>query len=491
MDTYAFNRATALYRQVLESPELSEAERHATKVRPRPLARERRPSRRGRGGVRRGRRRGRGTNRSICAGFKSNRCCAAASSPRVACSRARCYDPSALGMPSTRRARRARGDREPTHAAAARPRLQRAHAPTRCPSHLLQRLDVLWSVSSGFALHRSDPGTCAAGALHAPGARGRRARARHQARARLEIGYRSLAGEPSWALVRGAARARRWRSQNGSATPQLRGHIQTTSGLAAFLSGRFDVALERLVEGARALRDLSVGHPVPDRHLRDHARRMPALPRTDPRDEPAARDPRARGRGERRCVHAARPVQLARQRRLAAARPARRRAAQPRQRSSTPRGPKRRFHAPPLLRAAVAHADRSLHRQRSTRPRRACRTNGGSSRGACCCGSSRCGSRASTCAVESRSRVPRERPKAPTERRAQCELARKMAKRIDKEVVRGASRSPSCCALVRRTSAASATRLSAIFATRSTRSRGAHGALRERGAALPGSARRR
>jgi hypothetical protein len=75
----------------------------------------------------------------------------------------------------------------------------------------------------------------------------------------LEIGYRSLAGAPSWETCeelrkRGDAIAER------IGAPHLTRHLLTTSGLAAFLSGRFDVANDRLVEGARALRDLTVGH---------------------------------------------------------------------------------------------------------------------------------------------------------------------------------------------------------------------------------------
>ena len=75
----------------------------------------------------------------------------------------------------------------------------------------------------------------------------------------LEVGYRSLAGEPSWAFGE-ALRARGLAIAEARKAPQLAGFIQTTSGLAACLSGRFDVALERLVDGARTLRDLTVGH---------------------------------------------------------------------------------------------------------------------------------------------------------------------------------------------------------------------------------------
>ena len=449
MNTYAFNRATALYRQVLESP--SSPRRSATSRRLASLTRCQTPAG--------------STRRRTCSARLSNEADGTEQIDlrrhqvdqllrrgRLAEGRVlarQVLQSVGLGMPSTRSARRARGAREPIHAAAARPRLQRAPAPTRCRRDLLQRLDVLWSVSSGFSF--IDPIV------------GRALQSRYM---RLALAGRRAASAPGsrsgstpaidrWPASRCGTSCEEVRERGlaiaerlGEA--QLRGHIQTTSGFAAMsersVRSRARAARRGGASSPRGLRRL----PVPHRHLRDHAARMLALPRTDPRDEPAARDPRARGRGERRRVHDARSVRLARQCCLAAARSARCGAAQP--------GSRCRRHAvrPTISRSTTTtsctRARRSISTpERSTRPPRACRSNGSSSRGVCCCGSNRCGSRGSSCAVDWRLRVPRGRPKArPSDARSASSCARWRSGSKARACL-GRSRSPSCCAQVRRT----------------------------------------
>jgi hypothetical protein len=125
------------------------------------------------------------------------------------------------------------------------------------PTRSLQRLDILWSVSSGFGMVNPIFG---------------RALQSRYVRLALDVGepvrtvqalgleasYRSLAGEPAWKFCE-QLREQCLAIAERVEEPFLFGYIGMTSGLAAFLSSRFDTAYERFTTGVRTLRDASVG----------------------------------------------------------------------------------------------------------------------------------------------------------------------------------------------------------------------------------------
>ncbi len=257
MNAYAFNRATALYREVLESSELSEHERHETKVR---LA------------------------HSL---ENAGRLDEAAAAFGEAAGEARGHEQIDLrrlqveqllrrgqlgeGRPLAREVLHLVGfGMPPTQRRALMSvignrmmlRLRGFEFDERNAKDVaaedLQGLDVLFSVSFGLSfldpiLGRALQSRYMRRAVQV-GEPERMARAYY-----LEIGYRSLAGEPSWTYCE-ELRARGLAIAERLGSPSLKGQLEGSSGLAAFLSGRFDIALERMTEAAQAMRDHSVGH---------------------------------------------------------------------------------------------------------------------------------------------------------------------------------------------------------------------------------------
>jgi len=256
MDAYAFNHATALYREVLDSYEPSPEERHATKVR---------------------------LGHSLENAGRLDEAAALFGEAAVEAEGLEQLDLRRLqvelllrrgqlneGRPLARDVLRSVGFRMPSTRRGALLsvigsrmliRLRglgfKERSAADIPEQDLQGLDVLFSVSSGLGFLDPIPG--------------RALQARYMRRALelgepervakalcLEIAYRSQEGESAWTFCE-ELRARGLAIADHLGSPTLRGQLQGTSGLAAFLTGRYALALERMTEAATAIRDHSVG----------------------------------------------------------------------------------------------------------------------------------------------------------------------------------------------------------------------------------------
>ncbi len=257
VDTYAFNRATTLYGQVLAFPALSEQQRVATKVK---LAHSLANA---------------GRVREAATAFAE--CAAMATGDeqlqlrRHQLDQILCYGDLAEGRALARELLHAIGIEMPsTHRAAlldvvvSRAALRirglkfKPRPAAEVPASVLQRLDVLWSIATGIGLLDPILGRALQGRfIRKALAAGEPERAIKALS--LEVGFRGLAGEPSWAGCEALYR-RTIALAEQSGTPNVVVHASTALGLAAFMSGRFDVALERFVKGSRDLRDSDIGY---------------------------------------------------------------------------------------------------------------------------------------------------------------------------------------------------------------------------------------
>ncbi len=121
------------------------------------------------------------------------------------------------------------------------------------PAEVLDRLDVLWSVSSGFTFVNPVLGRVLQARLLREALDAGEPRRACMALS-LELGYVSMPGEPAREraeelFARGRALARRL------GQPDLEGIIEAAGGLASYLAGRFREAADRLHAGELTLRD--------------------------------------------------------------------------------------------------------------------------------------------------------------------------------------------------------------------------------------------
>jgi hypothetical protein len=117
---------------------------------------------------------------------------------------------------------------------------------------VLERLDVLWSVSSGFTFVNPVAGRVLQARLLREALTAGELRRIVYAYA-FELGYRGIGGDRAREVVEDTlARARAVAARIGA--PEVRGFVESAGGLASYLSGRFREAADRLDAGAAAMR---------------------------------------------------------------------------------------------------------------------------------------------------------------------------------------------------------------------------------------------